>query len=67
MTNLLEPKHVAELLGVSRRTLSRWHAMRVGPPRCKVGQRVLYRQSAIDEWLASNETMPVRTFEGGPS
>lgn len=62
-TNHLNPADVAELLGVSRRTLSRWHALRVGPARCKVGRTVLYRRDAIEGWLAENETHPTRSFQ----
>jgi excisionase family DNA binding protein len=62
-TEHMTPVEVVALLGVSRRTLSRWHAQRVGPARCKVGRTVLYRKSAIDAWLEKNETHPVRTFE----
>jgi predicted DNA-binding transcriptional regulator AlpA len=62
-TTHLKPTAVAELLGVSRRTLSRWHALRVGPARCKVGRTVLYRSEAVEQWLVKNETLPVRTFK----
>ncbi len=68
MTNTtihLKTTDVAELLGVSRRTLSRWHALRVGPARCKVGRTVLYRRDALEAWLQANETRPVATFAGG--
>lgn len=61
----LKPTAVAELLGISQRTLSRWHALRVGPARCKVGRTVLYRRDAIETWLEANETQPVATFAGG--
>ena len=64
-TTHMKPTAVAELLGVSRRTLSRWHALRVGPARCKVGRTILYRQTSINEWLVKNETQPVATFVGG--
>lgn len=60
----LKPADVANLLGVSRRTLSRWHALRVGPARCKVGRTVLYRRDALETWLEANETHPTRSFEG---
>ncbi|KRS15479.1 helix-turn-helix transcriptional regulator [Roseovarius indicus] len=60
----LKPAEVAALLGVSLRTLNRWHALRVGPARCKVGRTVLYRKKAIENWLAQNETQPTRSFEG---
>ena len=63
--NHLQPKEVAKILDVSLRTLSRWHALRVGPARCKVGRTILYRQTSINEWLVKNETQPVATFVGG--
>lgn len=60
--NHLSAWEVADALGVSCRTLSRWHALRVGPPRCKVGRTVLYRKDAVEKWLAKHETQPVRSF-----
>ncbi|MEQ5828061.1 helix-turn-helix domain-containing protein [Sulfitobacter sp. NFXS29] len=63
----LKPTAVAELLGVSQRTLSRWHALRVGPARCKVGRTVLYRRDALETWLEANETQPTTTFGGDPA
>ena len=60
----MKPAEVAALLGVSLRTLSRWHALRVGPARCKVGRTVLYRKNAVESWLVQNETHPTRSFEG---
>ena len=62
---ILTPSETAELLGVSTRTLSRWHALRVGPARCKTGRKVLYRRSAVEVWLDQNETQPTRSFSGG--
>jgi len=62
ITTHLKPTAVAELLGVSRRTLSRWHALRLGPARCKVGRTVLYRRDALEAWLEANETLPTRSF-----
>ncbi|MEM7173197.1 MAG: helix-turn-helix domain-containing protein [Pseudomonadota bacterium] len=56
----LSPRDVAELLGVVTRTLQRWHALGVGPPRCKVGRRVLYRRNAVLDWLKASEQAPVR-------
>ncbi|WP_281709118.1 helix-turn-helix domain-containing protein [Phaeobacter italicus] len=61
----MTPTEAAKLLGVSTRTLSRWHALRVGPARCKIGRKVLYRREAVDAWLAQNETQPTRSFSGG--
>jgi excisionase family DNA binding protein len=61
----LTPGEVARCLGVSRRTLSRWHALRVGPPRVSVGRTILYRKNAVEAWLVANETQPTRSFSGG--
>ena len=63
VSNHLKPADVAALLGVSSRTLSRWHALRVGPARCKLGRTVLYRRTAVEAWLESNETHPVHAFK----
>ena len=52
---LLTADDVAALLGVSRRTLSRWKRLRKGPPRIKVGRAMLYNQASLHEWLRSLE------------
>ena len=51
---------LAELLGVTPRTLNRWHATRSGPPRIKKGKLVLFDISKLPDYLASHETEPVR-------
>lgn len=61
----MKPAEVAQMLGISTRTLNRWHALRFGPPRCKIGRVVLYRKSAILAWLEANEMKPTRTFAEG--
>lgn len=58
----MTPKEVTHLLSVSRRTLDRWHALRKGPARSKVGRTILFSNKAISSWLASNETEPTRSF-----
>ncbi|WP_353888478.1 helix-turn-helix domain-containing protein [uncultured Roseovarius sp.] len=60
--NLLSAAEVAEALGVSPRTLSRWHALRVGPPRCRLNRQIRYRADALQAWLEKQETQPVRSF-----
>ncbi len=49
------PDVLAEQLGISMRTLYRWHAERRGPPRVKLGNMILYRVTAVHEWLAEHE------------
>jgi len=51
--------YLAELLGVSERTLARWEARRVGPPCVKTENLRLYDEAKVQAWLASNETQPL--------
>ena len=51
-------QRVASMLGVSVRTLSRWDATHIGPPKIKVGKLILFEFGKLAEWLASRETRP---------
>jgi hypothetical protein len=57
----LTPEQLAQELGISERTLSRWHRLRIGPPRASIGKLQLYPKAATREWLASLVTSPTRT------
>lgn len=50
---------VAELLGVTEQTVRRWRVMGKGPPWSRPGGgskgRVVYRRTALDQWLADRE------------
>jgi len=62
---LLSQADLASQLQVSIRTLNRWHALRKGPPRIKVGGFIGYRRDALQKWLQANELQPVgRTIAG---
>jgi len=63
--HLLSKTDTAKFLGVSERTLDRWHTLRKGPARINAGRRVLYRLSAVSTWLSANEIQPMGTFIGG--
>jgi phage terminase Nu1 subunit (DNA packaging protein) len=52
-------QHVASMLRVSVRTLSRWDMAGIGPPKIKVGKLILFDVDKLTEWLASRETRPV--------
>jgi predicted DNA-binding transcriptional regulator AlpA len=56
----LPPKALASELGVSLRTIYRWNALGYGPPRVKVGAKILYHTEAVRDWLKANERGPVR-------
>ena len=49
------PERLAQLLGCSPRTVARWDAERIGPPRIKVGKTVLYDLERLPAWLAGKE------------
>lgn len=64
----LTAARLAEILGVTCRTLHRWDALRVGPPKIKIGRTVLYDAAKIPTWLESRESKPVRlAARGGAS
>ena len=48
-------------LGVSVRTLHRWHGLRCGPPRITVGHTILYNVAAVRRWLQDHEVEPMRS------
>lgn len=50
----------AKLIGVDKCTLSRWFSEGIGPPRIKIGRRVLYSKASIERWLISQEVQPCR-------
>jgi excisionase family DNA binding protein len=56
----LVPEALASQLGVSLRTIYRWNALGYGPPRVRVGRKILYHLPAVQEWLKANERQPVR-------
>ena len=62
-SHYLTPTEVADILGVSERTLTRWHTLRQGPPRCKIGRAVRYVASSVADWIASHEVQPLRSFK----
>lgn len=46
---------LAKFLKRNRRQLRRWHERRIGPPRIVFQKVILYRKSAVQDWLASHE------------
>jgi predicted DNA-binding transcriptional regulator AlpA len=48
-------RRVASMLRISTRTLSRWNAAGIGPPKIKLGKSVFFDLGRIPEWLASRE------------
>ena len=62
---LLTPKQTAELLGVTEGTLSVWRCVhRYRLTFIKVGGRVMYRPSDINEFIASRAVTPAAINAG---
>jgi hypothetical protein len=55
-------RRLADILDKNVRTLARWDAARIGPPKIKVGKLVLYDLAKVPDWLASRETYPTRNI-----
>lgn len=51
---------LAEMLGITVRTLSRWNALRIGPPKIVIGKKVLFDLAKLPAWLATREMQPTR-------
>jgi hypothetical protein len=64
----LRREELAKQLRLSPRTIDRWEALRLGPPRISVGRTILYNIQSVQEWLLSNEqqTWPVKTRRCSP-
>jgi len=56
----LTARRLAQLLGVTVRTLARWNAQRIGPPKISIGKIVLFDLAKLPEWLATREIQPTR-------
>ncbi|WP_326692370.1 MULTISPECIES: helix-turn-helix domain-containing protein [unclassified Streptomyces] len=57
----LNVKRAASYLGISENTLYVWRHRRVGPPSFRMGGRVMYRVTALDEWIARQEDADSRS------
>lgn len=56
---------LAQELMITADTLSRWEARREGPPCMRVGRKVFYRRSSVEDWLLSREqSQPLRQRRG---
>ena len=55
LSEFLTKEELAAELRRNPRTLDRWEALGVGPPRTRVGRQVLYRRGSVERWLAAQE------------
>lgn len=55
LEGFLRREELAQQLGLSPRTIDRWEALRIGPPRVHIGRTILYSIQSVREWLLSRE------------
>ena len=55
LSEFLTTEELAAELRRNPRTLDRWDALGMGPPRTHVGRKVLYRRTSVQKWLAAQE------------
>jgi hypothetical protein len=55
LSEFLTKEELAAELRRNARTLDRWDALGMGPPRTHVGRKVLYRRASVHKWLCAQE------------
>ena len=55
LEEFLTTVELAAELRRNKRTLDRWDALDMGPPRTRVGRTVLYRRASVQKWLDAQE------------
>jgi hypothetical protein len=55
LSEFLTKEELATELRRNMRTLDRWHALGIGPPRTCIGRTVLYRRASLQKWLVAQE------------
>ena len=55
LDDYLTPAECAAELDINPRTLERWHRLREGPPRTRLGRKIIYHRESLRRWLRSCE------------
>jgi hypothetical protein len=55
LSEFLTKEELAAELRRNARTLDRWAALGIGPPRTCLGRTVLYRRASVERWLVAQE------------
>jgi hypothetical protein len=65
LSEFLTKEQLAAELRRSPRTLDRWEVLGMGPPRTRIGRKILYRRASLHKWLTACEHVQVDTNEDG--
>ena len=55
LSDWINREDLALQLSVTTDTLARWATQGNGPPRIRIGRRVLYRKRSVEKWLIEME------------
>jgi len=61
LSEFLTKEELAAELRRNVRTLDRWDALGLGPPRTCIGRTALYRRASVQKWLAAQAQSCRRT------
>ncbi|WP_019956191.1 helix-turn-helix transcriptional regulator [Yoonia vestfoldensis] len=65
LADWISREQLASELGIACDTLARWEARQLGPPCTRIGRKVLYRRSTVENWInAQEQTRPTRPRRG---
>jgi excisionase family DNA binding protein len=54
----LDPQGLADLFGISVRTIYNWRSRQEGPRGYRIGGQVRYRRTEVEKWLAEQADRP---------
>ena len=55
---LMNAREAAAKLGIHPSTLARWRSEDTGPQYVRMGARLMYRESAIEQWITKHTVTP---------
>lgn len=65
LTDWISREQLDGELGLACDTLARWEARQLGPPCTRIGRKMLYRRTSVQDWISAQEQpRPARTRQG---
>jgi hypothetical protein len=63
LADWISREQLAGELGLASDTLARWEARQLGPPCTRIGRKVLYRRTSVQNWISAQEQgRPAKTY-----
>lgn len=53
LSDYVTREQLAEELNITKRTLDKWHFLRYGPPKIKIGAYCYYNRGDVSAWIDS--------------